>query len=132
MRVAEGLSAIYPRWQPWPDLQPQACVAVPLCAADGQGIGALLCTFAKPLHDDPDSLRDLLAVFSHRAEAELVGAPLLQLGLATQISDIATGPHGTSWRETGRHRPCPAHCPARPLTLRHQLAVLPEHLILLC
>ena len=69
--VAEGLHASYPRWRPWPDLQPQACVAVPLCSADGQGIGALLCTFAKPLHDDPDSLRDLLAVFSHRAEAEL-------------------------------------------------------------
>ncbi len=70
--IAEGLHANYPRWQPWPDLQPQACVAVPLCSADGQGIGALLCTFAKPLHDDPDSLRDLLAVFAHRAEAELV------------------------------------------------------------
>jgi len=69
--VAEGLRSIYPRWQPWSDLQPQACIAVPLCSADGQGIGGLLCTFTHPLNDDPDSLRDLLAVFSHRAEAEL-------------------------------------------------------------
>ena len=40
-----------------------------------------------------------------RAAAALVGAPLLQLDLATAITDIATGPTGTTWIETANGKP---------------------------
>lgn len=35
-----------------------------------------------------------------RAEAEAVGAPLLQLQMDEAIADVTTGANGTSWRET--------------------------------
>lgn len=35
-----------------------------------------------------------------RAQAERVGAPLLQLDMTADIADVVTGPNGTSWIET--------------------------------
>ena len=70
--MPEGVPASYPRWQPSIGMQAQACIAVPLFSLDGQVIGGLLCLFAKPMHEDPLGIRDLLEIFSHRAEAELV------------------------------------------------------------
>ncbi len=70
--IPDGLPTAFPRWQLPAGLQSSAaCVAVPLFADDDRPCGALIMLFDGPLREDVESLRDLLLIFSHRAEAEL-------------------------------------------------------------
>jgi len=69
--VPAGLAMAFPRWPMPGGLSVESCVAVPLFANDSQPIGGLLLFTRRPLGDEAESVRDLLAIFSPRAESEL-------------------------------------------------------------